>query len=83
MHTHTRTVEGGFIFSYRCPVFPKKCSRRKKEYFGVIQVKRLKNVFLSIFSQPNFTYPKTLFDPNDRVTYHSKDHAKAYAYFFP
>ena len=29
VHPSPRTAEGGFIFSYRCLVFPKKCPQMK------------------------------------------------------
>ena len=29
VHPPPRNAEGGFIFSYRCLVFPKKCPQRK------------------------------------------------------
>ena len=49
-----RTAEGGFIFSYRFLMFPKNVLKEKPEYFGVIQIKRPKNVFFSIFTQTKF-----------------------------
>ena len=37
----------GSFFSYRCLVFSKNAFKEMPEYFGVIQVKRHKNVFFS------------------------------------
>ena len=45
----------GVFFSYRCQVFSKNVIERSPEYFGVIQVKRSKNVFfLDYLLKQNF-----------------------------
>ena len=46
VHPPPRTAEGGFIFLYRCLVFPKKCPKRKTCAFrSYIQVKSPKTKF--------------------------------------
>ena len=51
VHPSPKTVEGGFIFSYRCLVFPQNVLKRKHLLFGVIQDKRAKKgVFVHIHS---------------------------------
>ena len=43
----------GSFFSYRCPVFPKNVLKGKPVLFGIIEVKRPKNVvFHHIHSNP-------------------------------
>ena len=50
-----RIAEGGFIFSYRCLVFPQNVFKRKPVLLGIIEVKRLINVvFQHIHSNPIF-----------------------------
>ena len=48
-----RTAEGGFIFLHRCVVFPTNVLKGKLVLFGIIEVKRPKNVFFQhIHSNP-------------------------------
>ena len=45
----------GSFFSYRCLVFLKNVLKGKPVLFGIIEVKRPKNVFFSAYSlKPNF-----------------------------
>ena len=44
VHPPPELLRVGSFFSYRCLVFPKNVLKGKPVLFGVIQVKRLKNV---------------------------------------
>ena len=52
----------GSFFSYRCLVFPKNVLKGKPEYFGIIQVKRPKNVFFQHIHSNPILINLTLFD---------------------
>ena len=50
-----RTAEGGFIFSYRCLVFPKKMSSKESLCFSeLFRLKYQKTWFFTIFTQNEF-----------------------------
>ena len=58
-----KTAEGGFIYFHRCQVFPKgSVLKGKPVLFGVIQVKRLKNVVSQHIHSNQILINLTLFD---------------------
>ena len=60
-----RAGEGGFIFSYRCLVFPKNVLKGKPVLFGIIEVKRPKNVVFQHIHSNLILIVLTILDNNE------------------
>ena len=55
VHPPPKTIEGGFIFLYRCLVFPNKCPQRKAcTFLSYPGYNTQKRVFLTYSLKPNF-----------------------------
>ena len=63
VHPPPKAVEGGFIF--RCLVFPKNVLKGKPVPFGVIEIKRPKNVVFGHIHSNQIFKNLSLFDDNE------------------